>query len=219
LGIVAVLCLPFLTQRPNYVLDQYMKCAQMFRASSHCGIIELWAQPFCVLGLLGVNLSESTQTAIRLVAAGGAIAICRAARLRSVPRPAAEYLLAISVLYILLFNPRTENNTYAMLGPVIGLSLVAALALNRLGRGEIIFLSTLLTLLSVGDSFVRVFAAEGEHIWMTPSVAAIFSGYLIHRLFFREAGVPAPRQGPGDPSSETFPRLHSVRHESTAGVH
>ena len=70
-------------------------------------------------------------------------------------RRAAEYLLAISVLYILLFNPRTENNTYAMLGPVIGLSLVAAFASKQPSRAAVLFLSTLVTLMAVGDASGR----------------------------------------------------------------
>lgn len=186
LGVVAVLCLPFLMQRPSYVLDQYVKCGQMFRASSHCGMIELWAQPFSVLGLLGVSVSESTQTMLRAGAGLGALGLAWAARRRCAPARAAEYLLAISALYILLFNPRTENNTYAMLGPVIGLSLAAALASASKNRGEVIFLTTLMVLLAAGDAVIRIFAAEGEHVWLTPSVATIFSFYLLHRLFFRE---------------------------------
>jgi alpha-1,2-mannosyltransferase len=218
-GLAAVLCLPFLLQRPSYVLDQYMKCGQMFRASSHCGMIELWAQPFSVLGLLGVNVPESAQTAIRVIAAGGAIALTRAARLRSGPQRAAEYLLAISALYILLFNPRTENNTYALLGPVMGLSLVAALAVNRPGRAQVIFLSTLLALMAVGDSVVRLFAPEGEHIWMTPNVATLFSLYLIHRLFFRSEQVPVVRPAEiGGPFGDTIRGPHAARRGSTAGV-
>jgi hypothetical protein len=181
LGIAVVLCLPFVTQQPAYVLDQYTKCGQMFRASSHCGMIELWAQPFSVLASLGVNVSESTQTAIRLIAAGGAIGLCVVARVRTGSSRAPEYLLAISVLYILLFNPRTENNTYAMLGPVIGLSLVAALASKRARAAEGVLLSCLVALLAVGDAVVRIFSPEGEHIWMTPSVAIVFSAYLVCR--------------------------------------
>jgi alpha-1,2-mannosyltransferase len=219
LGFVAVLCLPFVTQRPAFVLDQYAKCAQMFRASSHCGMIELWAQPFSVLGLLGINVSESTQTAIRLIAAGGAIGLCLAARSRTRSTRAAEYLLAISVLYILLFNPRTENNTYAMLGPVIGLSLVAALALKQPSRAAVLFLSTLVTLMAVGDALVRLFVPEGEHIWMTPCLAVLFSAYLIHRLFFREgrrtALPPAETDAPG---SESLRGPHLSKRGSTAGV-
>jgi hypothetical protein len=218
LGIAIVLCLPFLSARPSYVLDQYLKCGQMFRASSHCGMIELWAQPFCVLGLLGVNVSESTQTVTRLVAAVAAIGLTLAARSRSSSTRAAEYLLAISVLYILLFNPRTENNTYAMLGPVIGLSLAAALMSHPPRRGGTIFLSALFLLMAVGDSVVRLFAAEGEHIWMSPSVAMVFSAYLIHRLFFRESAPAKERRQREDALSGRFPRLHSAAHESPAGV-
>jgi alpha-1,2-mannosyltransferase len=203
-GLAVILCVPFLAGRPAYVMDQYWKCTQMFRASSYCGIIELWAQPFCVLGLLGVKLSESTQTVIRVVAAGGAIGLCLVARFRSTPARAAEYLLAISALYILLFNPRTENNTYAMLGPVIGLPLLAALAANRPSRAEVTFLSVLLAGMALGDALVRPLAGDGEHIWLTPSLAVVFSLYLVHRLFFREPGRAHAR---GEP---TNPRRHDV---------
>jgi Glycosyltransferase family 87 len=219
LGFVAVLCLPFVTQRPAYVLDQYMKCAQMFRASSHCGMIELWAQPFSVLGLLGINVPESAQTAIRLLAAGGAIGLCLAARSRTTSTRAAEYLLAISVLYILLFNPRTENNTYAMLGPVIGVSLVAALASTPPSRGDVVFLSTLVALMAVGDALVRLFVPEGEHIWMTPSLAVLFSAYLIRRLFFHEGRRSAlPPAEVDEAFGETLRGPHLAKRGSTAGV-
>ncbi len=219
LGLVLVLCAPFLFGRPSYVLDQYAKCGQMFRASSHCGMIELWAQPFSVLGLLGLNIPESAQTAIRVLAAAGAIVLIRAVRLRCRPMRAAEYLLAISVLYILLFNPRTENNTYAMLGPVVGISLAAALAVHPIRRGEVISLLVSLLLMVVGDSVVRIFAAEGEHIWFTPAVATLFSAYLIHRLFFREqeTSLGAP-EDTGDPIIYRTRGPHAVRRGSTAGV-
>ena len=218
LGVVGVLCVPFLAQSSHYVIDQYAKCAQMFRASSYCGMIELWAQPFCVLSLLGVTIPESTQTVIRVVAAGGAIALCVVARLRCGAVRSAEYLLAISSLYILLFNPRTENNTYAMLGPVIGISLLAALAHGRARRAEVVFLSSLLALLAVGDSLVRLCAPEGEHIWMTPSIALLFGLYLMHRLFFREgkpSNPPAPEESrPND----ALRRPHLLAHGPVAGA-
>jgi hypothetical protein len=219
LGIAVVLCLPFVTQQPAYVLDQYTKCAQMFRASSHCGMIELWAQPFSVLALLGVNVSESTQTAIRLIAAGVAIGLCVVARVRTGSSRAPEYLLAISVLYILLFNPRTENNTYAMLGPVLGLSLVAVLASKRPRGGEVAFLSSLVVMLAVGDALVRLFAPEGEHIWMTPSVAIVFSAYLVYRFALREVRQPsAPRAEINATAAGALRGPYVVRRETSAGV-
>jgi Glycosyltransferase family 87 len=220
LGIAVILGVPFLTAPPGYVVEQYLKCGQMFRASSHCGIIELWAQPFCVLGLLGLNLSESTQTAIRLVAAGGAIGLCLAARRRLSRERAAEYLLAISTLYILLLNPRTENNTYAMLGPVIGLSLVASLASRRPSRGEAVCLSIALALMAVGDALVRPLAGDGEHIWLNPSLALLFGAYLVHRLFFREPRATASSATqPARPLASALPAPHLPRTPSRAGAH
>jgi hypothetical protein len=217
-GLVAVLAAPFLTQRFDYVLDQYMKCAQMFRASSHCGMIELWAQPFSVLALLGVNVPESIQTLIRVLAAGGAIGMVLAARLRAGSLRAVEYLLAFSVLYILLFNPRTENNTYAMLGPVIGLSLVAAIGSRRRRVAEVVFLSTLPALMAVGDAIVRLFVPEGEHIWMTTSLALLFSLYLSHRLFFRESRQNSTPAARAERFEDALRGPHRARHSTTAGV-
>ena len=116
-----------------------------------------------MLGLIGITfLSESTQTVIRVVAAGGAIGLCLVARFRSTPARAAECLLAISALYILLFNPRTENNTYAMLGPVIGLPLLAALAANRPSRAEVTFLSVLLALMALGTRWFALSQATAS---------------------------------------------------------
>ena len=102
---------------------------------------------------------------------------------------------------------------------MIGLSLVAALAVRRPGRGEVVFLSTLLALMAVGDALVRLFAPEGEHIWMTPCVATLFSLYLIHRLFFRKEVRPIvrPAELDGHPS-DTIRGPHAARRGSTAGV-
>jgi hypothetical protein len=71
--------------------------------------------------------------------------------------------------------------------------------------------------MAVGDSVVRIFVPVGEHIWIAPSVAVVFSLYLMHRLFFREGrspGTPALDPPPG----ETIRGPHMRRINSTAGV-
>ena len=107
---------------------QYVMSLQMIRASSLCGMNELWAQPFSMLTLIGINVPESAQTATRVVAGLATLVLCWQARRRHSSVRAVEYLLSFATLYILLCNPRTENNTYAMLGPVIG---IFAAPLNR----------------------------------------------------------------------------------------
>ena len=193
-GVAAVLLFPFATQTAPYVADQYVKSVQMFRASSHCGMVELWAQPFSVLSLAGIVVPESVQTLVRAAAGPVTLLLCAAAKRRRDFRDFVPYLLAFSVLYILLFNPRTENNTYAMLGPAIGLFAAPWIA-KDVHRAAVWYLSLILLLLSAGDELVRVATPPGEHIWLKPSLALLFLLFLIHRLFGATRAAAEPASG------------------------
>jgi len=207
-GVALVLLFPYLTQTPHYVADQYIKSLQMFRASSLCGMTELWAQPFSVLSSMGITVTESVQTLIRAVAALATLVLCRAAQRRHGSYRAVEYLFAFSVLYILLFNPRTENNTYAMLGPAIGLFAAPWIANGR-QRAAVLFLSLLLFLLAAGDELVRVVAPPGEHIWLKPSLGILFLLFLIGHLFMPKGNPrePADFESPYDSELSDRPVL------------
>jgi Glycosyltransferase family 87 len=181
-GVGLVLLFPFLTQAPHYVAAQYSMSLQMFRASSLCGMTDLWAQPFSMLTLVGVNVSESAQTAIRVAAGAVTLVLCWLAQRRHDRARASEFLFSFSVIYILLFNPRSENNTYAMLGPAIGL-YVAPWMRSRQHRAAVIFLSLLLLVLAAGDEVVRAVTPPGEHIWLKPSLGILFFLFLVRRLF------------------------------------
>lgn len=184
IGVSAVLLFPFVTQNPAYVIDQYGKCLEMLRTASHCGVTELWAQPFSVLALLGCNVSESTQTLIRGAAAMATLGLCLNAWRRLDRVRAVEYLLAFSVLYILVFSPRTENNTYAMIGPIIGIMVGwCSDARQRLGT---IAVWTCLALLAVGDEMLRLSNPHGVHIWLKPTVGISLYLCLVFLLFKTE---------------------------------
>ena len=182
LGVACVLLFPFLTQSPHYVAAQYAMSLQMFRASSLCGMNELWAQPFSVLSLVHISVPESVQTMIRIAAGLVTLALCWLAQRSQRQVRAVEYLLAFTVIYILLFNPRSENNTYAMLGPVIGLFAAPWMGNNR-HRLAVGVMSLMLFLLAAGDELVRALTPPGEHIWLKPTLALIFLLYLVRHLF------------------------------------
>ncbi len=184
LGIASVLACPFLTQSPQYVAAQYVQCVEMLRASSRCGMIELWAQPFSVLSLLEYHLSEPVQTLIRAAAAAATFGLCWFGRTRRDAARAAEFLFAFSVLYVLLFNPRTENNTYAMLGPVIGLFAAAPLFLER-RQIELAVLSASYVVLCAGDELVRLVSPPGELIWVKPCVGLVVLAVAVRRFVER----------------------------------
>lgn len=199
-GVALVLLFPFLTQDPHYVTRQYVMSLQMIRASSLCGMNELWAQPFSMLTLVGINVPESAQTATRFVAGLATLLLCWQAQRRHSSVRAVEYLLSFATLYILLCNPRTENNTYAMLGPVIGI-VAAPLIGNPRHRLAIGFLSLLLLALATGDEVVRAFAPPGEHIWLKPSLAILVLGYLVWHVF--AANIAPHDRAPGDEEMRT----------------
>jgi hypothetical protein len=132
-GLAALLAFPFLTQHPWYVLEQYRQCVQMFDdaqkyALTHAGE---YAQLFWMLKSVGVDIPEIGQTALRLLAAVLALAVCQAVRPRCTPSRFAVLLLTISVVYLLLFNPRTERNTYSLLAPSLALFAVQAFSSGR----------------------------------------------------------------------------------------
>jgi len=181
IGVLAVLLFPFLTRTPTYVIDQYGKCLEMLRTASHCGITELWAQPFSILALLSCNVSESTQTLIRGAAALVTLGLCSKAWRRLDRVRAVEYLFAFSVLYILVFSPRTENNTYAMIGPVIGI-MVGWCGDTRRRLGALA-VWTAFALLAVGDEMLRLVNPHGVHIWLKPTVGISLYLCLAFLLF------------------------------------
>jgi len=80
--------------------------------------------------LAGVAVPETVQTILRLVAALGTLALCWQSRRRHDAVRSAAYVFALSVAYLMLFSPRTENNTYAMLGPAIAVFSLGRISLS-----------------------------------------------------------------------------------------
>ena len=133
-------------------------------------------------------MPERIQTVIRLLAAAAALVLCFITKRRHDSNRAAIYLFSLSVLYLMLFSPRTENNTYAMLGPVIGLFLSSAY-LIELRSGETVLLSGMIASLISSRPIEKLVAPHAELIWLSPLVATCFTVYLIYQ-FFTEPSAP-----------------------------
>lgn len=188
-----VLVFPFFTQSPHYVIRQYGAFLQTLRAASHLGVVQLWAQPFSALELAGLKVPESTQTLIRFAAAIGTLASCRYAVKHHTRTRAVLELFAFSTLYILIFSPRTENNTYAMLGPVLGL-----FAAGTFVRGDVLasgmrrawtdfriasMLVVAAFLLSLfNNQLSALISPPGERIWLNPLVGTLCLVFLVVKL-------------------------------------
>ncbi len=187
LGMTAVALAPFLTQGPAYVLQQYAAFLHNSTTAAHVGVVvQGWTSPFSAVQLVGVELTEHAQMAIRIAAAFGTLALCFLARQRYDANRSAIYVYSLAALYLILFSPRTENNTYAMLGPSIAVFLVLAfLSEKRLGQG--VFLAGMVAVLIGSRPIGKLLAPHAEVFWVSPLMATCLAAYLLFRLYTEPA--------------------------------
>jgi alpha-1,2-mannosyltransferase len=194
---LAVLALlPFAAQHPTYVLEQYAGFQQNTVTAAHVGAVDKgWTTPFNALQLVGVPVPERVQNGIRLAAAAGTLALCAIAHRRRDASAMGVYLYALAATYLMLFSPRTENNTYAMLGPAIGAFCAwVVLIERRLALGALLWAISLLLLGS--RQIQRLVTPQADTSWLPPLMALCFAGYVIVRLFSGRAVRPGV-DGPG----------------------
>ncbi|HUJ19667.1 MAG TPA: glycosyltransferase 87 family protein, partial [Nitrospirota bacterium] len=184
LGMVLLALFPFLTQRPGYVVEQYVTCLQNMAISAHVGVAAHgWTSPFTALrAVTGIDVPEKLQTLMRLAGALGTLVLCFVSRRRHDAATSAIFLFSLAALYVMLFSPRTENNTYAMLSPVLALFLARAVKIE--GRsGEAILLGVMALALVASRPIERLLAPHAELIWLSPLVAVCLAVYVIVKLF------------------------------------
>lgn len=125
--LIAILCsliLPFLFQGHDYVLTQYLGCFNELKQASHFGVDHPYAQLFWMLNTLDIKIPSQWHNTLRILFAMATLALGWRLRKRQTSNAFIINLFFLGVLYLLLFNPRTENNTYAMIGPILGLLTV-----------------------------------------------------------------------------------------------
>ncbi len=182
LGMAGVALFPFATQHPAYVLQQYSAFLHNTTMAAHVAVVaQGWTSPFNTLLLAGVEVPEHVQTAIRIVAAFVTLALCGLARQRYDPARSAVFVFSLAVVYLMLFSPRTENNTYVMLSPAIAVFLSQAFSVEKSFSAGILL--TGIALVTVGHRpFERLLAPHAEPTWLSPLMATFFAAYLIVRL-------------------------------------
>jgi hypothetical protein len=146
IGALLFAALPFLSQSPSYVLGQYVDCAQMLCVAHDLGRLPQWPHVFGLLRFCGCDLPATVETGVRVAAAGGTLALCRYAIWKMSIVRSAEVLFASSAVYLMLFNPRTEANTYVLLAPAIGFTWYRAIRCGRRGSALLCLIASILIL-------------------------------------------------------------------------
>lgn len=186
---LAMAFFPFLTQHPGYVLEQYAAFWSSLTKAVHVGAVDKgWTTPFNALQVPGITVPEKVQTLLRVAAAFGTLVLCWLSRRRHDAVRSAVYLFSLSVVYLMLFSPRTENNTYAMLGPALGVFLAGAVAREGWRREGALLAGITVAILG-GRVIERLLTPHAGTSWVSPLMAVCFTAYLLAR-FFRDMREP-----------------------------
>jgi len=211
-GVGIFLAVPYLTQDWRYVNNQYAAALTMFDDAMKIGLTPDWAQVFSLGSLVGIEISEQWQTVVRIVLAGGTLALCwfvrrnegdafvptpcgtlgansadldsRSEILPLTQRPALpttsraapelHFIYALSVCYLLLLNPRTENNSYVMLTPVLAVSFMqAAFVERRMVRAGLLCAGAVALL--AGHAVCDILTPHAGFVWICPLVCLLFA--------------------------------------------
>jgi hypothetical protein len=128
LALVAGLALPFLLQRPDYVVRAYQDWLWVLGADDRTGIPvdngyrDLWQ----LFRLGGVPVSRDLYFGLQLACAAGAAALCLGGRAAGWPRQRLlTALLSLGTCWMMLCGPATESSTYNLLAPVLAWAVVA----------------------------------------------------------------------------------------------
>lgn len=173
---------PFLTASPDYVLSQYADCGKMLHAASDRGLETNWAQLFGLLDVAGLQIPSRLQSVLRLLAAAATLGLVMYAKRRLSREWVGVYCYILAVCFLMLFNPRTENNSYSALAPAIGILFCQDVLVRRNH-----ILGATYVLLSIGilcTYYVcRLITGPELTTWLAPLMGTVFTTIAVVKLF------------------------------------
>ncbi len=169
---VAFAAIPFAFQKPDYVIDTYQAFGEMITEQTHPPADNtLFSDIFRTLYVFGIHLSDSAQLLLRTTAAVVTLGITFVAKKRQGSLAGALCIYALSVLYLTLFSPRIENNTYILLGPLLGWMIVELLRSypSQVWRG--LFVVAIFCVMIAQRPLSHLLLPEQNAIWLLPLCA------------------------------------------------
>jgi len=176
-GAVLFGAVTFIHPDPRYVAGQYtlfgetMGFAQLTPKHSFCDVQGL-------LRTFGWLPPHALMTAVRVLAAAAVLLLAWLSVRRYDAARGAFLCMLLAAIYLLLFNPRTESNSYVLLAPFIGV-LVADAARRPGELGHFLWLvlyAAALTCENWGPLH------KWTDLWFKAAATLVFSGFLVRDL-------------------------------------
>ena len=114
-----LLLVPFAFAPSEYVLTQYVGFIDNMRHCSQAAVEHRFANLNSILEKLSIDLSLPMQNAMNLLAALGTLALWLFAARRLAEPERGLLLLSLATVYLMLFNPMNESNSFVIVAPAI----------------------------------------------------------------------------------------------------
>ncbi len=180
IGLFAVVLLPFINPNWTYVVEQYhaalvkMKSAGEPGAGVFSDIVGM-CQVFPFVGpgkSVPLNVDPFILTAVRGVAAVVTLGLAFLAKRRFGIVQGSLYLLLLGTGYLMLFNPRTEGNSYPMFVPMVGVMFAWALLIDKKLKSA----AALLVAIILFAAAHELYQHKLDSLWIRPLCTLLICG-------------------------------------------
>jgi len=146
-----------------------------------------WCDFAGMLRVFGIDLPSSLQLAIRALAGLATLGLCWKMVRGSDALRAAFTVLFVTTIYLMLFNPRTETNSYVMLGAFVAVwAAVEGIVFRRLVL--VAWLAGLAILLGSENYGWPIFPLT--NLWAKALATSVLAAWLAARILRTPAGRP-----------------------------
>ena len=182
LALLIVLAVPFLDPDPGYVLAQYRDMVGQYDIA-YGATVGPWSELGMMLYKLGLPLPAPAMSGLRLLAALGTLALALLAARRHPAGPAAFFVLALSICYLMLFNPANEENTF---GALAGITAVWAAFAYLRGKPRPVAFALAALCFGLGADGYGTLVFHATRLWFKPMLCIVFLAFLLPALLARK---------------------------------
>jgi len=175
---------PFLHPKLAYAVREYLAFfTNLNQAGNPTG--NTWCDFVGMLRVFGISVPSPVQLAIRGLAGLATLWLCRRALRSSDRLHGAIAVMLLSAVYLMLFNPRTETNSYVMLAAFV--ALFAAFDGISLARpSATAWLVLFMIILASENSGWPIFPFT--NLWLKALATCVFAACLVPAILGRQSG-------------------------------